>query len=60
MGVWAHPDDETYSMAGIMATAVKNGQQVICVTATRGEAGVQDHLRWPAHKLAEDRTAPSQ
>ena len=56
MGIWAHPDDETFSMAGIMATAVTNGQKVICVTATRGEAGVQDESRWPAHSLADTRT----
>lgn len=56
MGVWAHPDDETFSMAGIMAAAVENGQKVICITATRGEAGVQDESRWPAHKLADIRT----
>lgn len=56
MGVWAHPDDETFSMAGIMAVARQNGQQVVCITATRGEAGVQDESRWPAHKLAGIRT----
>jgi len=55
MGIWAHPDDETFSMAGIMAAAVKNGQKVICVTATKGEAGVQDETKWPAEKLAEIR-----
>ena len=54
MGVWAHPDDDTYSMAGIMA-AVKNGQKVVIVTATRGEAGVQDETRWPAAQLGEIR-----
>ncbi len=51
MGVWAHPDDDTYSMAGIMAAAIQNGQEVVVVTATRGEAGVQDEARWPAAKL---------
>lgn len=56
MGVWAHPDDETFSMGGIMANAVENGQKVVCITATRGEAGVQDESRWPAHKLAAIRT----
>ncbi len=52
LGIWAHPDDETFSMGGIMAAATKNGQNVACITATRGEAGVQDELRWPAEKLA--------
>ncbi len=56
LGVWAHPDDETYSMAGIMVAAIKNGQTVACVTATRGEAGVQDESRWPAARLGEIRT----
>ncbi len=56
LGVWAHPDDEIFSMAGIMAAAVRNGQQVICITATRGEAGVQDESRWPASELAAIRS----
>ncbi len=56
LGVWAHPDDETFASSGIMAAAIKNGQKVICVTATKGEAGVQDESRWPATKLADIRT----
>lgn len=55
--VWAHPDDETYLSAGIMSQAVRNGQRVVCVTATRGEAGSQDEQRWPLGRLAEIRTA---
>jgi LmbE family N-acetylglucosaminyl deacetylase len=51
MGIWAHPDDETFTAGGLMATAVQNGQTVICVTATRGEGGVQDESRWPAAEL---------
>lgn len=51
LSVWAHPDDETLSCAGIMAKALSNGQKVICITATRGEAGVQDEQRWPAKQL---------
>lgn len=42
LGVWAHPDDESFCAGGLIAQAVKNGQSVICVTATKGEAGVQD------------------
>lgn len=57
LGVWAHPDDETYAMAGILIAAIKNGQKVVCITATRGEAGVQDESRWPASQLASIRTA---
>ena len=42
LGVWAHPDDEAYLSGALMARAVKNGQRVVCVTATRGEAGFPD------------------
>lgn len=55
--VWAHPDDETYLSAGIMAQAVSNGQRVVCVTATKGELGSQDEERWPLATLAELREA---
>ncbi len=57
LGVWAHPDDETFMSAGIMLAALANGQRVACVTATRGEVGVRDPARWPAEHLAEIRTA---
>lgn len=55
MSIWAHPDDESYSCAGIMCVARNQGQQVVCVTATRGEAGVQDEKRWPADQLGDIR-----
>jgi LmbE family N-acetylglucosaminyl deacetylase len=55
LSVWAHPDDESFSCAGLMAAAVANGQEVVCVTATKGELGIQDESRWPAAKLAEIR-----
>jgi LmbE family N-acetylglucosaminyl deacetylase len=55
--VWAHPDDETYLAAGITTQALRNGQRVVCVTATKGEAGVQDEERWPAAQLATIRAA---
>lgn len=55
MGIWAHPDDETWASAGLMAMAHANGQRTCCVTATYGEAGVQDESRWPARELAEIR-----
>lgn len=38
LGVWAHPDDETYLSAGLMASAVRSGCRVVCVTATRTRA----------------------
>jgi len=37
--VWAHPDDETYLVGGLSAALTDAGQRVVCVTATRGEAG---------------------
>lgn len=47
----AHPDDESFIAAGLLATAVQNGQAVVCVTATRGEAGSQDTAKWPPSTL---------
>ena len=61
LSVWAHPDDESYCCAGLMAAAVDNGQRVVCVTATRGEQGSTDPARWPAGpQLASIRTAEMQ
>jgi LmbE family N-acetylglucosaminyl deacetylase len=57
LGIWAHPDDETWLSAGLMARAVAAGSRVVCVTATRGELGAQDPDRWPPEKLADIRTA---
>ncbi len=56
LGVWAHPDDETYLSGGAMAAAAAQGQRVVCVTATRGEAGSLDEQRWPPAQLADVRT----
>ena len=57
LGVWAHPDDETYLSAGLMATARDRGDRVVCVTATRGEAGSLDPERWPSETLGSVREA---
>ena len=58
LSLWAHPDDEGYGCGAIMARAVRNGQRVVCVTATRGERGSTDESRWPnGPALAEVRTA---
>lgn len=57
LGVWAHPDDETYLSAGLMAAAADAGQRVVVVTATRGEAGTDDPLAWPPDRLAAARVA---
>ena len=37
--IWAHPDDETYLVGGLSALLTDAGHRVVCVTATRGEAG---------------------
>ena len=42
LGVWAHPDDEAYLSAGLMARVAHTGGRVTCVTATRGELGRPD------------------
>jgi LmbE family N-acetylglucosaminyl deacetylase len=57
LGVWAHPDDEAYLTAGLMARAVQNGSRVVCVTATRGEGGSMDEETWPSEQMGEVRTA---
>src|SRR5438034_1318569 len=35
LGVFGHPDDETYLMAGLMAHTRDEGNRVVCVTATQ-------------------------
>lgn len=57
LGVWAHPDDETYLTAGLMARAVREGERVVCITATRGEGGSMDSERWPPERMGEIREA---
>ncbi len=58
LGVWAHPDDESWLCAGLMARAVRAGDRVVCITATRGELGSPDEQRWPSGApLAAVRTA---
>ncbi len=39
VAVFAHPDDEAYSCAGLLAMAAAGGAVVTVVAATRGEAG---------------------
>ena len=57
LGVWAHPDDETYLAAGLMARAVAEGDRVVVVTATKGEGGSWDEKRWPSETMGEVRAA---
>ncbi|HEU0025755.1 MAG TPA: PIG-L deacetylase family protein [Ktedonobacterales bacterium] len=39
MAIFAHPDDESFTMAGVMARATRRGSPVALVCATRGEEG---------------------
>lgn len=55
LGVWAHPDDEAYLSSGLMAQAAAAGARVVCVTATRGEGGSLDPVRWPPETLGDIR-----
>jgi LmbE family N-acetylglucosaminyl deacetylase len=55
LGVWAHPDDEAYLSAGLMAHARRRGDRVVVVTATAGEHGTGDADRWPPRRLAAQR-----
>ena len=52
VAVWAHPDDEAYLAAGVMATSRAAGSRVVCVTATSGERGTADPQRWPPDRLS--------
>jgi LmbE family N-acetylglucosaminyl deacetylase len=54
LGVWAHPDDEAYLSAGLMAQFARRGR-VVVVTATNGEAGTNDPGTWPPLRLAAQR-----
>jgi len=56
LGVWAHPDDDIFQTAGLMAVAVDAGQRVVDVTATRGEGGSMDEERWPPETMGAVRT----
>jgi len=60
LGIWAHPDDESYLSAGFFMRARSFGDSVVCVTATRGELGSTDPDRWPpGPELADLRTQES-
>ena len=39
LGVFAHPDDETFCAGGTFAKYIACGAEVMVVSATRGEAG---------------------
>jgi LmbE family N-acetylglucosaminyl deacetylase len=56
LGVWAHPDDDIYLSAGLMAATADAGHRVVDVTATHGEGGSMDEERWPPERMGEVRT----
>src|SRR3954462_9589242 len=45
LGVWAHPDDEAYLSAALMAIVRHSGQRVVVVTATAGGDGTSEPAR---------------
>jgi LmbE family N-acetylglucosaminyl deacetylase len=55
LGIWAHPDDEAYLSAGLMAEFRRRGDRVVVVTATLGEHGTDDPDRWPPAQLGARR-----
>lgn len=55
LGIWAHPDDEVFLSAGLMARITDHGGRVVCVTATRGELGTPDPTTWPRERLGRRR-----
>ena len=57
LGVWAHPDDEAYMSAGLMAEFRRRGDRVVIITATLGEHGTNDPKAWPPSRLAARRHA---
>ena len=57
VGVWAHPDDEAYLSAGLMARVVGAGGSVTIVTLTDGEGGFPAEDHRPAHIRARQRRA---
>lgn len=52
LGVWAHPDDEAFLSAALMAQAVDTGERVVVASATLGERGTPDPALWPPERLA--------
>jgi LmbE family N-acetylglucosaminyl deacetylase len=58
LGVFAHPDDEVFSMGGTAALAAAQGAPVQLLTLTHGERGVKNLPRaLPADELARLREA---
>lgn len=52
LGVWAHPDDEAYLSAGLMARIIDAGGSVTVLTATSGEKGTADPVLYDSDEFA--------
>lgn len=57
LGVWAHPDDEAYLSAGLMARVIEAGGTVTVLTATSGEKGTDDPGRYDSDEFGALRAA---
>jgi LmbE family N-acetylglucosaminyl deacetylase len=57
VGVWAHPDDETYLSAILMHRVVRAGGRVVVITATAGEQGLSAADRSSMTRATELRQA---
>jgi LmbE family N-acetylglucosaminyl deacetylase len=57
LGVWAHPDDEAYLSAGLMARVIDAGGSVTILTATAGEKGTDDPALYDSAEFATFRRA---
>ncbi len=55
LGVWAHPDDECYLSAGLMARVIDAGGEVRLLCATRGERGTGDPELYGSEAFASRR-----
>jgi LmbE family N-acetylglucosaminyl deacetylase len=52
LGVWAHPDDEAFLSAGVMAQVREHGRRVVVATATYGELGDTEAYPYDPDRLA--------
>jgi LmbE family N-acetylglucosaminyl deacetylase len=55
LALFAHPDDETFAVAGTLARYRRAGVPVALWTASDGEAGTDNRVRLPADALARTR-----
>jgi len=61
LGVYAHPDDETFCAGGTLAKYAAAGAQIMVYSATRGEAGqIRDAHAATRRTLGQARAAEQQ